>query len=142
MQAPDRQPMPGEWGYRPENGSTVAVNPPPLTWIHSREAASYDVQWATRRDMSDALTVEKHRWCVYTHHEPLKPGKYYWRYRIRTRNGAVSPWSQIREFTVTSRAVLFPTADAGSAKGAHRNYTPPALRASGGPPCPAGMVSA
>jgi hypothetical protein len=108
MQAPDRQPMPGEWGYRPENGSTVAVNPPPLTWIHSREAASYDVQWATRRDMSDALTVEKHRWCVYTHHEPLKPGKYYWRYRIRTRNGAVSAWSQIREFTVNSRAVVFP----------------------------------
>lgn len=108
MQAPDRQPMPGEWGYRPENGSTVAVNPPSLTWIHSRDAASYDVQWATRRDMGDAVTVEAHRWCVYTHYEPLKPGKYYWRYRMRTRNGEVSAWSQTRAFTVPPRAVLFP----------------------------------
>ncbi len=108
MQAPDRQPMPGEWGYRPENGSTVAVNPPSLTWIHHREAASYDVQWATRRDMTGAVTVEKHRWCVYTHHEPLKTGTYYWRYRIRTRNGEVSPWSQIRKFAVSPEAVLFP----------------------------------
>jgi len=108
MQAPDRQPMPGEWGYRPENGSIVTVNPPSLTWIHHREAASYDVQWATRRNMSNAVTVERHRWCVYTHHEPLKPGKYYWRFRVRTHNGEVSAWSQIREFTVNSRAVLFP----------------------------------
>jgi hypothetical protein len=29
MQAPDRQLMPGEWGYRPENGSTVAGEPAP-----------------------------------------------------------------------------------------------------------------
>ncbi|MCS6831590.1 MAG: DUF4962 domain-containing protein [bacterium] len=108
MQSPDPQPMPGEWGYRPENESTVAVNPPSLTWIHIREAASYDIQWATRRDFADAVTVEGHRWCVYTHHEPLKPGKFYWRYRIRYRNGEASAWSQTREFTVPRRAVLFP----------------------------------
>ena len=108
MQATDRQPAPGEWGYRPQNGTTVAVNPPSFTWIHTRNAESYDLQWATRRDMADAVTVERHRWCVYTHHEPLKPGKYFWRYRLRTRSGEVSPWSQAREFTIPPQAIPFP----------------------------------
>ncbi|NSW78216.1 MAG: DUF4962 domain-containing protein [Chthonomonadetes bacterium] len=108
MQTPDRQPMPGEWGYRPENGSTVTVNPPSLTWVHDREALSYDVQWSTRKDLTSPVTVEGHRWCVYTHHKPLEPGRYYWRYRVRRRNGEVSAWSQPREFVVPSRAVVFP----------------------------------
>jgi hypothetical protein len=108
MQTPDVQPKPGEWGYRPEHGATVAVNPPSLTWIHNADAASYDVQWATRSDFVNATTVEKHRWCVYTHHEPLRTGRYYWRYRIRFRNGQVSAWSRAREFVVPARAARFP----------------------------------
>ncbi len=106
--APDRTPMPGEWGYRPAEGAIVAVNPPSLTWVHERGAASYDVQWSPRPDMSRAITVERHRWCVYTHHEPLPPGKYYWRYRIRTAQGEVSAWSRVRSFTVPRRATPFP----------------------------------
>lgn len=106
--APDQAPVPGEWGYRPEDGTTVAVNPPSLTWVHHPNAVAYDIQWSTRRDMRNATTVEAHRWCAYNHHEPLKAGKYYWRYRLRTREGNISAWSRTREFTVPARAVLFP----------------------------------
>ncbi len=106
--APDRPSQPGEWGYRPEHASTVSVNPPSLTWVHLREATGYDVQWSTRRDFTDATTVQSHRWCVYTHHEPLKPGRYYWRYRARLRDGGFTGWSQTREFVVPAKAIIFP----------------------------------
>ncbi len=106
--SPDRPALPGEWGYRPENGSTVAVNPPSLTWVHLPEAVSYDVQWSQRRDFGNAVTVEGHRWCVYTHHEPLNPGRYWWRYRVRMRGGETSTWGQTREFVVPPKAVVFP----------------------------------
>ncbi len=103
--APDRPSQPGEWGYRPEHASTVSVNPPSLTWVHLREATGYDVQWSSRRDFTDATTVQSHRWCVYTHCEPLKPGRYYWRYRARLRDGGFTGWSQTREFVVPAKAI-------------------------------------
>jgi len=55
---PDREPRPSEWGYRPPDGSRVSVNPPSLTWVHDRDAIGYIVQWATKPDFSNAVTVE------------------------------------------------------------------------------------
>jgi len=104
---PDREPRPSEWGYRPPNGSRVSVNPPSLTWVHDRDAVGYIVQWATKPDFSNAVTVET-RWCVYTHHEPLKPGTYFWRYRVVRKDGSTSEWSRTRRFAVPADAVIFP----------------------------------
>lgn len=104
---PDRDPLPGEWGYRPVDGSTVSLNPPSLTWVHESKALHYTVQWATKPDFSDAVTVEQVRWCTYTHHEPLRPGTYFWRYRVVTAGGP-SEWSRTRRFIVPADAVLFP----------------------------------
>jgi hypothetical protein len=42
--APDRAPLPEEWGYRPAEGAAVATNPPSITWVHERDAASYDLE--------------------------------------------------------------------------------------------------
>ncbi|MCS7237705.1 MAG: DUF4962 domain-containing protein [Thermoguttaceae bacterium] len=97
-----------EWGYRPQDGEVVALNPPSLTWVHEPQAAAYEVQWATREDLSDARTVRDIPWPVYTHHEPLRPGTYWWRYRFRTKEGKESTWSQVRKFTVPPQAVEFP----------------------------------
>ena len=105
---PDREPQPGEWGYRPTDGSETSVNPPSLTWVHLPEAAGYTVQWATRSDFADAITAEYVRWCVYTHNEPLEPGKYFWRYRMVTKDGQTSDWSRVRSFTVPLDATVFP----------------------------------
>jgi hypothetical protein len=104
---PDREPRPSEWGYRPPDGSRVSVNPPSLTWVHDRDAIGYIIQWATKPDFSNAVTVET-RWCVYTHHEPLKPGTYFWRYRVVRKDGSTSEWSRTRRFAVPADAVIFP----------------------------------
>ncbi len=105
---PDRQPRPSEWGYRPPDGSKVSVNPPSLTWVHDREASHYIVQWSRTPDFRNPVTVDKVRWCVYTHHEPLKPGTYFWRYRVVRKDGSLSDWSKVRKFTVPPDAVVFP----------------------------------
>ncbi|MFN3422330.1 MAG: hypothetical protein ACK40X_11475, partial [Armatimonadota bacterium] len=90
---PDREPRPSEWGYRPSDGSKVSVNPPSLTWVHDRNAAHYTVQWSRTLDFRNPVTIDKVRWCVYTHNEPLKPGTYFWRYRVVYKDGSMSNWS-------------------------------------------------
>jgi hypothetical protein len=105
---PDRDAMPGEWGYRPADGQQVAVTPPALTWVHDPKAQAYTVQWATRPDFGDAVTIKDVRWCVYTHHEPLPPGGYVWRYKAVRADGGASDWSRARRFTVPAGAVAFP----------------------------------
>jgi uncharacterized protein DUF4962/heparinase II/III-like protein len=105
---PDRAPLPDEWGFRPADGAAVSTNPPPLSWVHEREAASYTVEWARRADFADAVTVADIPWSVYTHHQPLAPGAWHWRYRIVAKDGAASAWSRTRAFTVPPEATAFP----------------------------------
>lgn len=106
--APDRDPLPDEWGYRPADGARVPLNPPSLTWVHEKEAAAYDVQWAANPGFENASSAENLPWSVYTHHRPLEPGTYWWRYRILGRDGLRSAWSRARSFTVPPEAVAFP----------------------------------
>ena len=105
--APDRPARPGEWGYRPRDGQTVSVNPPPFTWVHDPQAAHYIVQWSSDPHFNHASSRVS-RWCVYTHDTPLKPGHYAWRYRVIYRDGSGSTWSRPRRFVVPPDAVTFP----------------------------------
>ncbi|MCS7024862.1 MAG: DUF4962 domain-containing protein [Bryobacteraceae bacterium] len=105
---PDRRPLADEWGYRPSDGAVVALNPPSLSWVHEKGAASYTVEWAQTADFRNAVSIRNLRWSVYTHHETLPPGEYCWRYRIHTVSGAVSPWSRVRRFRIPAEAVAFP----------------------------------
>lgn len=106
--APDRPPEPGDWGYRPAEGAQVRVNPPSLTWIHHDQAASYSVQWSPDAGFEHPVTVEKIRWCTYTHGEALPPGRYFWRYRLHSSQGERSAWSRARSFVIPDDAVIFP----------------------------------
>ncbi|MFN7934428.1 MAG: DUF4962 domain-containing protein [Bryobacteraceae bacterium] len=106
-QQPDRAPLADEWGYRPAEGETVAVNPPSLSWVHEKDASSYTVQWAANPQFKNATEAGAIPWSVYTHHKTLAPGTYYWRYRIHGAK-AVSPWSRPRRFTVPASAMEFP----------------------------------
>ncbi len=104
----NRAPRANEMGYRPEDGSVVRLNPPSLLWLHEKEAQTYTVQWACKKDFSDAIMVTDIPWNTYTHHEPWAPGAYYWRYRFTTQRGEVSEWSEVRTLTVLPGATLFP----------------------------------
>ncbi len=103
----NREARADEWGYRPADGQVVRLNPPSLTWIHEKEAASYSVEWSARSDFSGAERVERVLWPTYTHDEVMKPGTYYWRYRYQTAKGEESSWSQARRFTIPEGAVAF-----------------------------------
>ena len=107
-QLPDRPPRPDEWGYRPPDGATVPLNPPPLSWVHEATAVSYELEWAGNPEFRNSTRVNGIPWSVYTHQSPLAPGKYWWRYRIIGKDGKRSPWSRARSFTVPADAVPFP----------------------------------
>ncbi len=107
-QTPDGDPLPDEWGYRPADGATVEVNPPALTWVHAKGAASYIVEWAANDRFEGAAAVRDLPWSVYTHNAALKPGEYWWRYRIVNAQGTQSAWSRARRFRVTAQATVFP----------------------------------
>jgi hypothetical protein len=104
----NRPAQPDEWGYRPADGSTAAMNPPSFTWIHDKRAAAYDVQWARTADFSDAVSATRIPWCVYTHNAPFAPGVWHWRYRFTTSKNETSDWSAARTVTVPPDAVVFP----------------------------------
>jgi len=105
---PNRTPQPGEVGYRPAHGSTNRLNPPSWIWLHEPGAHTYTVQWARQADFSDATTAADFPWNTYTHHEPLPPATYHWRYRFVTKDNRTSSWSAPRTVTVPTDATLFP----------------------------------
>jgi len=107
-QTPDRAPLPDEWGYRPDDGAVVPVNPPSLTWVWEGSKYRYNVQWASQPDFSDAATVRDLAWSVYTHNRTLAPGVWYWRYQIVNAEGKASAWSKTRRFTIPPGATPFP----------------------------------
>lgn len=107
-QSPDRPPLADEWGYRPAEAAVVAVNPPALTWVHEKGARSYTVQFAPNAEFHGAMTISGLPWSVYTHSSVLKPGEWFWRYRILNAAGAQSAWSRTRRFRIAPDAVAFP----------------------------------
>ncbi|MCU0871926.1 MAG: DUF4962 domain-containing protein [Pirellulaceae bacterium] len=104
----NRPPKAGEVGYRPGDGETVRLNPPSFIWLHEKEAAAYAIQWATKPDFGDAETAGGFVWNTYTHHAPLAPGQYYWRYRYTAQDGRQSGWSAGRKVVVPADAKPFP----------------------------------
>jgi hypothetical protein len=107
-QSPDRAPLVGEWGYRPADGERVALNPPALSWVHEQEAAGYTVEWAREASFKSPATARNIPWSVYTHSAPLAAGRYWWRYRIETKDGKLSAWSRARSFLAEPHATEFP----------------------------------
>ncbi len=104
----NRASRPSEWGYRPIDGGTASVNPPSLTWVHENTAKHYEVQWTSRTSFGRADSARGVPWNTYTHHTPLEPGAYQWRYRFTDSRDEVSNWSAIRSFVVPEGAARFP----------------------------------
>jgi len=102
----NRPPKPNEVGYRPGDGQTVRLNPPSFIWLHEKDAATYEIQWATQPDFANAETARGFVWNTYTHHTPLASGEYVWRYRFTTQDGRQSGWSAVRKVVVPADALL------------------------------------
>lgn len=108
LRVANRPPKPGEVGYRPADGAVVRLNPPSFIWLHEKAAQTYTIQWSAREDFRDAASAGGFVWNTYTHHAPLAPGKYYWRYRFTAKDGDQSTWSAVRAVVVPPEATPFP----------------------------------
>ncbi|MCP4641765.1 MAG: DUF4962 domain-containing protein [bacterium] len=99
----------GEWGYRPADGSTPALNPPGFSWRPCEDAAGYVIQIARDQAFDDIVhAVEDVKWSAYCPPAVLPEGTLYWRYAARGAKGKQSGWSRVRSFTVKPDAVPFP----------------------------------
>lgn len=71
-------------------------------------AQNYTIQWSQKKDFTEAATAASLPFNTYTHHTPLVPGAYHWRYRFVATNGVTSGWSVSRSVIVPADAVEFP----------------------------------
>ena len=99
----------GEWGYRPMNGATASINPPPFTWRPENNAVAYNLEVAADADFAALVhVVEKTRWSAHCPDKPLPHGRYFWRYRAWNETGAPSNWSSVRRFDVPDGLTIYP----------------------------------
>lgn len=100
---------PGEWGYRPADGTVSAVDPPAFSWRPQSNVASWELEVAS----DDEFTVVVYHadditWNVHTPPQTLDAGRYCWRYRGRTADGEATQWSRSRSFEVPESAAEMP----------------------------------
>lgn len=100
---------PGEWGFRPSDGSVSQVTPPGFSWRPQKDAASYDLQCAADSVFADVdYEVTSITFNVHCPPRTLSPGRWYWRFRYNDQSGAASDWSVARMFTVATDANPLP----------------------------------
>ncbi len=106
----DQRPAgPGEWGYRPGDGSRSAVNPPSFSWRPQRDIDLWELECQTV-DKSESAVYRSsvRKFNVHTPARAFAPGKYRWRYRGRAEDGKTTEWSRYRAFTLPANAAEMP----------------------------------
>ncbi|MGQ9760884.1 MAG: DUF4962 domain-containing protein [Thermogutta sp.] len=104
----ERATQPGEWGYRPEDGTVSAVDPPPFSWRPQKEVELWEIQIARDGDFQSLVYQAKDvTWNVHCPPQAFGSGRYFWRYRGHGKN-SVTAWSRTRSFTIEEKALPFP----------------------------------
>lgn len=108
--SPDRIPAADAIGYAPDDGTTVAVNPPWFAWVPVAGACAYDLELMPAGRATSRQHWEKLPYALFTPEKALAPGTYAWRFRARFDEAGTSltAWSRARHFVVTTTAPLVP----------------------------------
>jgi len=106
---PDERPAePGEWGFRPADGTTLEVNPPAFVWRPQKGAETYLFECSPTPDFSkDVYRIENLWLNCHCPPEVFPAGRRFWRFAYVDSKGVRSPWSQVRSFTIPAEAVEF-----------------------------------
>lgn len=100
---------PGEWGFRPADGTQADLNPPAFSWRPVGKASGYTLEIASDPGFDRVVyRLERTQWSAHCPPESLKPGEYYWRYAALGEADERSAWSMTRRFTVPQSAPIFP----------------------------------
>ena len=104
----DRPPAADEVSYRPEDGATVAANPPAFVWLPHKGVKRWIVEYSTSETFAPEATtaVENIGMTVYIPGAALAPGAWYWRYG--DADSEPRAFSRGRRFTIPDDAVVFP----------------------------------
>ncbi|MFP4248941.1 MAG: DUF4962 domain-containing protein [Armatimonadota bacterium] len=99
---------PSEWGFRPDDGSPSATNPPGFSWRPQDGAQSYVLQVARDEGFAD-IVYEADDIAMSVHRPPvtLPAESLHWRVAFTTDEGR-SEWSEVRSFGFRESAVQFP----------------------------------
>ncbi|TZF86533.1 DUF4962 domain-containing protein (plasmid) [Pedobacter sp. BS3] len=113
-----------EWAY-PVNRVEVPDNCPSLLWPEADgKKVTYKVMLATDSLFKNNLTESSNqRWAVYPVHQPLKPGRWFWKYAYKSGSEGQWNWSPVYDFVVgakSKKAVVTP----GVAEVLQRNNQP------------------
>ncbi len=105
---------PGEWGFRPAEGSSSAINPPGFCWRPQQAARLYVLQVARDEGFED-IVYEAQGLDLSVHCPPLTlpAGRLWWRVAFVAEANQHSEWSRPRWFTIADDAVRFPMPDRG-----------------------------
>ena len=93
------------------NGLEVSFNAPVLRWpVQKGKSVKYDVRVSDNISFTTGASFgeEGIPWAMYNPHRSLKPGKWYWQYRVSGEK-----WSDIFSFTVTSSSLPMVSLPAG-----------------------------
>lgn len=109
---------PSDWGYRPAQDDITRTTPPAFVWRPAKDADHYVLQIA-RDDAftQDVLAYGDVPWSSFAPEKTLEPGIWFWRFAAADPDGAPSPWSTVRKFTVATDAKAFPKPPIAELKG-------------------------
>ena len=100
--------QPGEWGYRPAEGSVSRVNPPAFSWRPQKRVV-WELQCSSDADFEEIVyAVEGVEFNVHCPDKTFRRGVHYWRYRGKDKDGKVTNWSKVRKFTIAKDAAFMP----------------------------------
>lgn len=107
----DPTPGPGQKPYQPADGQIMEVTPPAFIWVPAGRGATYALQLSHSEFFppEETRTIAGLTRTVFVSHEPLPPGRWFWRYGVETKNGTV--FGRARLFSVPKSARLFPLPD-------------------------------
>ncbi|MFO7904197.1 MAG: DUF4962 domain-containing protein [Pirellulaceae bacterium] len=109
IQLDQRAAKPGEWGYRPAEGSQSATNPPSFSWRPQKAIGTWEVQCRATGGASDSVyRAEVDGMNVHCPAKTFAAGEYVWRYRGTDSDGERTNWSRPRRFTIPAEAVEMP----------------------------------
>jgi len=112
----DREPGPLQGPYSPADGIVAASNPPPFVWVPAGKDLTYCLQVSSSDDFSspETRTYRDLDISIHSFREPLKSGKWFWRYGVQKAEGDVA-WSRTRSFTIPEDARVWPFPDVDDA---------------------------
>ena len=107
----DQPPATTQKPYSPADGQVVEITPPPFIWVPSGKGRSYVLQLSRSKEFPEGETQSYGdlKQCVFVPREPLAAGQWYWRYGVKTDDGA--EFGRARPFSVSDSARPFPFPD-------------------------------